>query len=334
MTNFYITWRSSGGRGEYEYSPIDPSFEGKDIKLAVHVGSVETVIETDSYLEKNGGKRRVRRKNPTDRVRLSVPNLAIAIAGIPKPTRDRENAAIAELRAGCWALGQAHFEILSKPSDLYLILRPLSIKPRHFSAAIEVEQRLLNLQSQSLTIDDFGTKAKEHLSLLMSGVNDVTLEKSALNVYSSYVSQNSDIPLLASKVQVEVAHTLISGDGYELPAITGNEGKKRVVAHALRERDKKIIEEKKKAFKKLSGRIYCECCEFSPKDMYGYELEGLIEVHHKVPLSECADDEVRVTTLDDLVLLCRNCHGAIHRITPMPPLEDLRLLLRMRLTVA
>jgi 5-methylcytosine-specific restriction protein A len=103
-----------------------------------------------------------------------------------------------------------------------------------------------------------------------------------------------------------------------------------MVAHVLRERNKGLVKEKKKSFTAKYGRLHCECCGLAPADMYGSELDGLIEAHHRTPLSECADDEVRITSLDDLVLLCRNCHGAAHRLDPMPALDALRALLRMR----
>lgn len=39
--------------------------------------------------------------------------------------------------------------------------------------------------------------------------------------------------------------------------------------------------------------------------------EGFIEVHHLSPLS--TQDEPRKTTLDDLLVVCANCHRMIHR---------------------
>jgi 5-methylcytosine-specific restriction enzyme A len=46
--------------------------------------------------------------------------------------------------------------------------------------------------------------------------------------------------------------------------------------------------------------------------VYGTELgEGFIECHHRSPLSEL--DKPTKTTLDDLALVCSNCHSMLHR---------------------
>jgi len=38
--------------------------------------------------------------------------------------------------------------------------------------------------------------------------------------------------------------------------------------------------------------------------------DAIFEVHHVVPLSR---SEVRITKLEDVVLLCANCHRLLHR---------------------
>ena len=53
------------------------------------------------------------------------------------------------------------------------------------------------------------------------------------------------------------------------------------------------------------GKV-CQVCEFEPK------VERQLEVHHLYPLFEGE----RMTTVDDLSVLCRNCHGLAHSETP------------------
>lgn len=222
-------------------------------------------------------------------------------------------------------------QIVSKKSDAVLVVRPLTLQPRHFTSAVDIAERLKVLDAEATLGGPLSVQAAGHLSLIATGANDVSLEKSAQHIFETFSAANADIPLLATPEEVTLVKALAATDEAALPIATGTEGKKRVVAHVLRERDKGLVKKKKDDFRaENGGAVFCECCGLTPADMYGHELDGIIEVHHKIPLSECADDEIRVTTLDDLILLCKNCHGAIHRIDPMPELVVLRSLLRMR----
>ncbi|TYP95241.1 EVE domain-containing protein [Fodinibius salinus] len=90
------------------------------------------------------------------------------------------------------------------------------------------------------------------------------------------------------------------------------EGAKSLHKHYKRERNQKIIDEKKSQFKKDNGTVFCEVCSFNFKEKYPNELaEDFIEVHHLNPISD-RKEEVK-TTLDDLILICANCHRMVHR---------------------
>jgi 5-methylcytosine-specific restriction protein A len=89
------------------------------------------------------------------------------------------------------------------------------------------------------------------------------------------------------------------------------EGQLRWRYHAYRERNRKIIMAKKKHFaKKNHGRLFCEVCKFDFAACYGELGEGFIECHHIKPVSEL--DGTETTGLDDLILLCANCHRMAH----------------------
>ena len=51
-----------------------------------------------------------------------------------------------------------------------------------------------------------------------------------------------------------------------------------------------------------------------------------IETHHKVPLSELKEDQIAETFVDDLALVCANCHRMLHK-KPYSSVEDLRATL-------
>lgn len=101
----------------------------------------------------------------------------------------------------------------------------------------------------------------------------------------------------------------------------GTEGAARLVSHLQRERNRALVDAKKVATLSATGRLCCEACGFDFSVTYGSLGEGFCEVHHRVPLS--ASSEPVTTTLDDLAVLCSNCHRVIHRSTPMLTVVEL-----------
>jgi len=91
------------------------------------------------------------------------------------------------------------------------------------------------------------------------------------------------------------------------------EGLRRLRQHYARERCRGLIERKKQDFaRRNEGRVFCEVCRFDFGERYPESLgEGFIEVHHLAPLS--THDEPRRTGMEDLLLVCANCHRMIHR---------------------
>lgn len=64
----------------------------------------------------------------------------------------------------------------------------------------------------------------------------------------------------------------------------------------------------------------CMACELNFGTIYGERGVGFIEVHHSIPLSEGE----RETRVEDLVVLCSNCHRMVHRKKPLLTLQELR----------
>ncbi|MDP9865595.1 MULTISPECIES: HNH endonuclease [Streptosporangium] len=88
------------------------------------------------------------------------------------------------------------------------------------------------------------------------------------------------------------------------------EGRAVLRQHLARERDPRIRARKIKSVIKRGGRIACEVCGFDFHRTYGERGEGYIECHHRVPLHVSGET---LTRLEDLALLCSNCHRMIHR---------------------
>ncbi len=90
----------------------------------------------------------------------------------------------------------------------------------------------------------------------------------------------------------------------------GEEGGVVMRLHKRYERDPKLVAEKRKAAA-ATGELVCEVCGFDFKATYGDLGEGYIEVHHTKPVHTLLADTK--TKLDDLALLCANCHRMAHR---------------------
>lgn len=93
------------------------------------------------------------------------------------------------------------------------------------------------------------------------------------------------------------------------------EGEWRLVAHLEQERNTALSTAKKKAVLSATGRLRCEACSFDFLELYGALGDGFCEVHHVRPLSERAAG--LETSLEDLAVLCSNCHSIIHRTHPI-----------------
>lgn len=103
--------------------------------------------------------------------------------------------------------------------------------------------------------------------------------------------------------------------------IVATEGEVRLVSHLRRERNRGLVEAKKIEVLKKTGSLKCEVCGFDFSIVYGGFGKGFCEVHHIKPLSTLKD--ATTTKLNDLAILCSNCHRIIHRSDPMLSISEL-----------
>lgn len=73
------------------------------------------------------------------------------------------------------------------------------------------------------------------------------------------------------------------------------------------------------------GEMTCEVCNFNYKAVHGMSGEGFIECHHKKPLSMLVPGYK--TRLEDLALVCANCHRMLHRGKVWQTIESLKRLM-------
>jgi 5-methylcytosine-specific restriction protein A len=100
------------------------------------------------------------------------------------------------------------------------------------------------------------------------------------------------------------------------------EGGPSYVLTLRRERSGPLRRRKLQEVERAGGEILCEVCGFDFYKTYGELGHSYIEVHHRTPLHISGQTE---SSLEDLALLCANCHRMIHRRQWMK-VEDLAAL--------
>lgn len=127
----------------------------------------------------------------------------------------------------------------------------------------------------------------------------------------------------SQEIVAQVQNLIKTGGTPSLPDVDQSksisEGNPRLVAHLRRERNAAIVKQKKTTVLKALGKLCCEVCGFDFKEVYGDIGDGFCEVHHIHPLHK-SDGNVK-TELNDLAIICSNCHRIIHRADPMPSIE-------------
>jgi 5-methylcytosine-specific restriction protein A len=104
-----------------------------------------------------------------------------------------------------------------------------------------------------------------------------------------------------------------------------SEGRLLERRHFARERDRRMRSRKIAAHRRTHENLACSTCGFDFKATYGEHGDGYIECHHVVPLHASGETKTR---LEDLVLICANCHRMIHRYSPWLTPEQLHDLIQ------
>ena len=101
------------------------------------------------------------------------------------------------------------------------------------------------------------------------------------------------------------------------------EGELRLFLHLRRERSAALAKAKRDDARNR-GVLKCEACHLVVDNVYPGLDGDVFEVHHRRPLADL-EEEVE-THLEDLAILCANCHRAIHRTKPLMTVESFGLL--------
>jgi hypothetical protein len=99
------------------------------------------------------------------------------------------------------------------------------------------------------------------------------------------------------------------------------EGKECFRLHRSKERNLTLIKVAKAKYLELNKRLSCQVCDFSFEENYGELGKGFIEAHHLFPISKLTEETP--TKIEDIALVCSNCHRMLHRRRPWLGIDEL-----------
>ncbi|MBM7814871.1 HNH endonuclease [Saccharothrix algeriensis] len=135
-------------------------------------------------------------------------------------------------------------------------------------------------------------------------------------VLQAFLDRPQEMHACAAQLRAGVA----AGDFDDLPDAdevvddegAAREGRLLERRHLRRERDPRLRRKKLAEALREHGALRCEVCGFDFHRAYGARGEGYAECHHVVPLHVSGET---TTKLQDLAVLCANCHRMVHRGT-------------------
>ena len=120
---------------------------------------------------------------------------------------------------------------------------------------------------------------------------------------------------IAIREAIEAGETIPTfADDDEDDDFEAEEGRLLTVQHHRRERNRKLVDKCKRRALKRDGRLRCEACAFDFLEAYGERGRGFIECHHTRPVHTLRPGDR--TKVDELALVCANCHRMIHARRP------------------
>ena len=321
-----VRWRSSGGRGEFEFVPAD-SLADREIHVFFEALGVTMPAEVRGVRAQ--GKPRLRKFDSNNRGKLHLPQLVMAVARMPEPAREDHHAPLTfPLENKAFVMDAMDFDVISD-DGLVAILAPLRVSILHSNFQVDLQDRLRAIA------DDMAEATKlahnypkiaaaitAHASLVQAGVNTAEIRKQA-DAYIKAQAEHFGMTNVGSASGLMKVESLPATDLED--EITGKEGRILTRIHAYKERDRKLSKAAKKYYKsKFGGKLHCVACELDPETLYSEQGDRCIEAHHKVPIEELQPDSI--TRVDDLLMVCASCHRVIHSRKPCLTVEEVRAL--------
>ncbi|NBC38011.1 HNH endonuclease [Novosphingobium sp. FSY-8] len=143
-------------------------------------------------------------------------------------------------------------------------------------------------------------------------------------LWDEFYGKRQDLAVAVEAIRQSALATMSGDELDEVLGYKAKEGKVSYRYHRTLERDPKVVALRKASALKQHGTLACEACGFDFQAIYGERGTGYIEAHHTNPVHAMVEGDE--TTVDDLALLCSNCHRMVHTAKPWLTLEQLREL--------
>ncbi|WP_439475705.1 HNH endonuclease [Algoriphagus formosus] len=153
-------------------------------------------------------------------------------------------------------------------------------------------------------------------------------------IFSEFQSNQIELKRIAKTIREAVENPTLNLSLYEMKedveeeSLEFKEGRVLYKIHRYKERNSKLVLAKKVKHLKKYGNLDCEACTFNFQVKYGDLGKGFIECHHQIPLNQY--DGIQETKLEDLVLVCSNCHRMLHRGMETVTVQNLKGLINTR----
>jgi hypothetical protein len=157
----------------------------------------------------------------------------------------------------------------------------------------------------------------DDLTSLRLAIRRAVASSNSTSKHPTHGNATKRIELIAScsSSPALVASRLIRGESSSTSVEPSDEvyleGNITLRTHIARERNRTLVDRAKAAFAQRHGSLACEVCGFDFRAVYGAIGEGFIEAHHEIPLS--MRDIKAPTRIEDLRMVCANCHRMLHR---------------------
>lgn len=140
--------------------------------------------------------------------------------------------------------------------------------------------------------------------------------------WDEYGTQRAALAAIAREIRLEVMLQDAPPAVPEDEELTFPEGRQMYRRHRQRERSSRLTKQKKANVLRTTGALACEVCGFDFAATYHELGDGYIECHHNVAISSYATESR--TRLEDLSVVCANCHRILHRRRPWLTAEELK----------
>lgn len=333
MPTCAVRWRSSGGRGEFEYVPAN-SLRNRNIYLDFPALKVRIPAEVRGVHTQ--GKPRLRKFQSHNQGKLHLPQLVMAVAGLPQPARSIANQVLGlPLANRSFLIDRIHFDIADDDGGT-VVLEPLSVSILDSALSINLTDRLEAIAKDWSEIDEIRSHSPElahavekHSYEIKKGLNSNSIRQAADTVIQlkanlfGLSNEASAITLIEATKLPEIEEEEEEGEAED---IIGREGNILTRMHVYRERDRTFARKVREHYKKLgNGKLICEVCGLDPAIIYGPSGDRSIEGHHTVPIEELQPDSE--TTVDEMAMVCANCHRVIHSRKPCLSIDEVKQLI-------